>query len=266
MPADDGKELPQPEEPQQPQRERELDPFEIELEPAASSRAPAAADPPRAISDTYDIQDGHEVHPHVEAPEAVPLTDQAPPGEAAPPPRPTFRPDEPQEPTWPDVVGNICLLLAGFGLVYHGLTLVGQTLDLTDSWHYLWRDRPEPNYYVLIPNMFLEVVLLCIELMLLYGGFAMKMRWSSCVATLKGWALVKMVLVILRCMRDAALLVMPFYRMISGEPAPGSMGHMPTVFMAVMMVLSLAWGLALPVFLLMMFRRKSIQDELATWD
>ncbi len=239
------------------------EPFELEPAPPRDATAPPAGD--AAGKDTYDLHDDHQHHaaagPVVV--EAVPASDTPPPPADANPP--FIKPLEPEEPTWPDTLGSICMILAACGLLVHGLVLTGYTLDLTGGWEHLWRDRPQPNYVTLIPNMMLETVLLCIELMLLYGGFAMKMRWISAVPTLRAWAMVKIVLVLLRLLRDWAVLALPVYRMLTDQKPDSTWGHYQTSFMLFWSFVMLAWGLLLPVFLLLMFKRQSVQDELATW-
>jgi len=235
--------------------------FELESLPPRHASQGSRGD--AADRETYDLHEDHEQPAITESPmvEAIPLTDTA----ARPGDRPRYVPPPPEEPTWPDTLGSICMILAIFGLLVHGLVIAGYTLDLTGGWEQLGRERPEVNYFTLIPNLFIEVVLLGLELMLLYGGLAMKMRWISAVAALRGWAMLKIGVVVIRLLRDWGLLIVPIYKMLTNQPPDSTWGHYQTAFMLFWSFVMLAWGLLLPVFLLLMFKRKSVQEELATW-
>ena len=114
-----------------------------------------------------------ELDPPVRAQAAATLSvDDLPPTPAK-----SFKSDEPEEPAWPDAIAAVCMLLAGCGLLIHALKITFIALTLTGNRHVLWMDEAvDPNYWVLIPNLMFEVVMLGLDVILLWGGLTMKLR------------------------------------------------------------------------------------------
>lgn len=238
--------------------------------PLESSDKPPASE---GDSGVYEVHDDHKAHVEggsqkiqLDPPVRVASAERMSVDDLPPTPAKSFKPDEPEEPAWPDAIAAVCMLLAGCGLLIHALKITLLVLTLTGNRHKVWMEEvADPKYWILIPQLMFEVVMLGLEIILFWGGLTMKLRWPSSIGTLRSWAKLKIPMVVLRMLGSWVLLVYPVYKLIRQMEPDSTYGHYQTVFMVIWSLVMVAWGLALPVFLLYWFRRQPVKDEIATW-
>ena len=173
--------------------------------------------------------------------------------------------EEATEPAWPRVLAYICLIFGGFGVLVHALNIVNCIMWMTGTWANFGREMPEPNYWILIPRTLYYIAMMVLAFLLFYGGFLLFLWKQSSVPILRLWSMIKIALVVIGTIGALALLVMPTYHMLAGHDPETDWAHWKTAGKVIWTFIRLLWGLTLPVFILLWFRRKTIKAQMAAW-
>ena len=198
-------------------------------------------------------------------PSAQPVAPPTQPGALAPPQRPA---------NWPAVIGTIAIVF-GSGGIFVGLWGAASTFGMR---FFEWAmEQSQPSGVVASQVAVMEagipwtvassLVATAIASLLLLGGIRLNKRKRSSMRLLKFWAVVKIPVVVI--VTIAAVLMQELQFEIMGQ----SSGGMPMPFgsgffglmIVVTLVFGLAWGWALPVFLLIWLSRGKIKNEVAGW-
>ena len=198
-------------------------------------------------------------------PSAQPVAPPTQPGALAPPQRPA---------NWPTVIGTIAIVFGSGGILV-GLWGAASTFAMRlIEWAL---EQSQPSGVVASQVAVMEagipwtvassLVATAIASLLLLGGIRLNKRKRSSMRLLKFWAVVKIPVVVI--VTIAAVLMQELQFEIMGQ----SSGGMPMPFgsgffdlmIVVTLVFGLAWGWALPVFLLIWLSRGKINKEVAGW-
>lgn len=186
----------------------------------------------------------------------------------APPTAPTALPPAP--PVWPTVVGIVMIVFGGLGLLFN---LWGTIQNLfLNAFIAKMSAQNNPDVAAVIvawstPMGLASLLQLSISSLLLASGIGMVMRrpWSIPAARLWAWAkiastIVTAVLTVLMQREQFAAMTQQMQGQGPGTPAGFFTGIL--VFTA---AFTIAWGWALPIFVLIWLRRQSSRREIATW-
>lgn len=196
----------------------------------------------------------------------------------APPTSPGMlvRPD--QVAAWPGVLGTICIVFGSLGtlgslisLAWHILFASG-LLDKLFEW--VSANGPGMNPAIAMKEhtvlIFLsEVVKLSLSAILLTFGICMLQRRPVCVPVAKTWSVVKILFTLVGTAIGIWMQRQMLQGMMNGANVPANAPPNMSVFMSSGAVLggfiAVAWGCALPVFLLVWLQLRSVKIEIARW-
>ncbi len=217
-----------------------------------------------------DPQSAAQATPGV-APSAapVPIAPPTAPGRLSIPDRPA---------AWPGFVGVICtvfgclgMLGSGLMLIYYAAVLAGVLDEFLAPFNAAGPGidtmQPLRDHRVLVIGS--EFVKFALAAMLVFVGLAILHRRPSAIALATWWSVSK----ILYTLAGTALGIWLQYDMLetvmSGQTLPANAPATMPVFMlsgAIFGgVISIVWGCALPVFLLIWFRLRHVRAETARW-
>ena len=198
-------------------------------------------------------------------PSAQPVAPPTQPGALATPKRPT---------NWPMVIGTIAIV-CGSGGILVGLWTAAAPLVIRLFESAIGQGQPAAVFHMQVDAMqpwhpwtvASSLVATAIASLLLIGGIRLTKRRRSTMRLLKLWAVMKIPFVVITTI--AALLMQERQFEIMSQPSSGIAtpfgGEFVSVMIVVGLVFGLAWGWALPVFLLIWLRRGKIKDEVAGW-
>lgn len=186
----------------------------------------------------------------------------------APPTRPGAAWAVPAESSWPKVIGIIAIVLGSLGIlggVYGVFT--PQLLGFFES---LMPPGQEGGFEALEQHagwtVATSLVGMAVAALLLVGGIGLAKRRPGSVAMCRVWSVLKIVLVLVNSAVAYRLMLTQFDAM--GQSGPGAMPMGPGFGKVIAMfgvVVGLAWGWALPVFLLIWLGRGKIKAETSGW-
>lgn len=197
-------------------------------------------------------------------PAATPLPNPTPPR----PPVPVERP-----PAWPTAIGVIAIVFGAAGML-------GGVYGLLGTWiNPMIADLIDPTQASANPfatgyegwGVGLSAVALVVAAWLLWGGVALLGREPAGATRLKHWAVAKIVLSL--AMAGFQALIMPAV-LEASQPSSPQAPHQVAAFSEVLnqvivastVAFTVVWGAALPVFVLVWFKRKKITAEVASWN
>jgi hypothetical protein len=194
---------------------------------------------------------------------------------ASPPPVPPAHvPDaavvQPQT-TWPAVVGIIAIVLGSFGIL-GGCWGAVSTVFLADVMSEMIGEA-DPNSAMVFEQMQKHKAWFLVfsfgggalAAWLLVTGIGILRRRSWAPSSAMCWAVAKMFLVVGQVVFNYQIQQEQFAAMNVGGNAPFDMGQFGRVIGLFSLAFGVIWGWALPVFLLIWFRRESIRAETEAW-
>lgn len=194
--------------------------------------------------------------------------DQYPP--STPPPAPPAAVPPPPPRAWPMVIGIIAIILGALGALGGCVGMaVTPFLRVIEKVVPAGQAPQLEGLAELVPSMLiLAFAGLVIAVLLLIGGIGLvrRRRWgmTACLA----WAVVKIIFVVAHNVFGYLVNVAQFEQI---ETMTGNAGGppLPVEFFAGMGALGacfgIAWGWALPIFMLIWFTRRKIRDEVREW-
>jgi len=185
----------------------------------------------------------------------------------APPTSP--RPLAPRPTSWPMFLGLLTILFGIMGL----LAMIGGAISA-----FLTRTMFDPsiqNEAIAMQLKYLPwsvsqyVAGSVLAILLLVGGIILIRRRGGARRLLMSWAILKIPLVLASSALGFVIQREMFAAMMknqpSGPPPPAMAAPMMESFALVGLIIGIAWGLALPLFLLVWFNRPAIRNEMAAW-
>lgn len=172
-----------------------------------------------------------------------------------------------QQPSWHIPIGIICIILGGLGVLGGCFGVIGAPLmsafeeELASSGiahEFGYAEEMTPL------TMAMSVVALLVALMLLFVGIGIVQRRKSVVSSARAWAVIKMVLVVANVLVQYTLMGDQMDAMVADANALISGSTFRIIFIAGSVV-GVAWGWALPIFLLVWFSRDKIRAQVADW-
>jgi uncharacterized membrane protein SirB2 len=168
---------------------------------------------------------------------------------------------------WPKVLGVISVILGILGVLGGVWNLVfqefigGFTMGQTQAEQQALQGMRDFARW----NLAYGLVGAVVAAALLVAGIGLIKRRRMGAQWAKGWAIAKMVLVI-----GGAVLAVLMQQgvMAAAQQSPGSpamMGSIMAAMTVVTVVFALAWGWALPLFVLIWLGRAKIREEVSTW-
>lgn len=180
------------------------------------------------------------------------------------PPTPPTAPGAVLEPVpvtkWPKVLGVISIILGVLGALGAVWGVVGMTVMSG------FMQSAPPEVLAQLEQMkgwtiAASILSFPVCLLLLATGIGLVSRRQWSITTAKIWAVLKMLLVVFSMGMTWQMQGASF----RSNPAMAGGGNMVTVIQAVSMIFGLAWGWALPVFMLIWLSRTKIKTETAAW-
>ncbi len=198
-------------------------------------------------------------------PSAKPVAPPIQPGTIAAPQRPA---------NWPKVIGIIAIVFGSGGTLLglwgavapFGMRLFEWAIGQSQSSALLHQQfdamRPWLPWTVVS-----SLVRAAVAILLLLGGIRLTKRRRSSMRLLRFWAVVKIPFVVIATI--AGILMQERQFEIISQPSGGMPmpfgGEFVSLMLVVGLVFGLAWGWALPVFLLIWLRRGKIRNEITGW-
>ena len=198
-------------------------------------------------------------------PSAQPVAPPTQPGALAPPQRPA---------NWPTVIGTIAIVFGSGGILV-GLWGAASTFGMRFFEWVMEQSQPSGivDRQVAVMEAWLpwtvgsSLLATAIAILLLLGGIRLNKRKRSSMRLLKFWAVVKIPVVVVLSIAEMLMQERLFEIMgqsSGGIPMPFG-GGFYDVMIVVTLVFGLAWGWALPVFLLIWLSRGKIKNDVAGW-
>ena len=198
-------------------------------------------------------------------PSAQPVAPPTQPGTIAAPQRPA---------NWPKVVGTIAIVI-GAGGIFVGLWGAASAFGMRFFEWAMEQSQPSGivDRQVAVMEAWLpwtvasSLVATAIATLLLLGGIRLNKRKRSSMSLLKFWAVVKIPVVVIVTIAEM-LMQEGLFEIMGQSPGLTPMpfgGGFFDVMIVVTLVFGLAWGWALPVFLLIWLSRGKIKNEVAGW-
>ncbi len=187
----------------------------------------------------------------------------------APPLAPPAYPGPAERASWPGVVGVICIVFGGLGILGG---VWGIIAPLFNEWlaslmppeqQATMEAAAKVNPYPVATSLFM----LAIAALLLAGGIGLVRRRGGAIGLLRAWAAIKIVWVIVGTfvgLHMTHALMEEMQNQMGSGPAPG-MEAIMTASLVFGVVVGILWGCALPVFVLIWFSRRKIRNEVASW-
>ena len=185
----------------------------------------------------------------------------------APPPDAALGGEGPK--SWPLIIGVIAIVFGSFAAL-GGCGNIVSTLFFTDLMGELMEGTPQgaivleqlETYKPLIVGLGVAVMVLALWLLVAGIGMIRRARWS--VPAALTWSIAKMILVVAN---GVISYQMQQAQMKAFADVPDAMDMQPfgPGMNAFFILLSIAWGWALPVFVLVWFSRPAVRQEVATW-
>ena len=199
-------------------------------------------------------------------PSAQPVAPPIKPGALATPQRPT---------NWPMVIGTIAIVF-GSGGVLIGLWGTAAPLGMRFFEWAMEQSQPSPivDRQVAVMQAWLpwtmvsSLLATAIAILVLLGGIRLTKRKRLSMRLLKFWAVVKIPVVVIGAIAEV-FMQERLFEIMSQSPGSTSMpfgGGFLDLMMVIGLVFTLAWGWALPIFLLIWLSRGKIKNEVAGWD
>jgi len=183
---------------------------------------------------------------------------------------------------WPGIVGSLCAILGGLGtlgslaMIAYYIVIATGTLDKFFESIQAANPAMGPGmnsisgmkeYMVLLAAI--EAVKLALTIMLLIAGLCLTAHRPVAVPLAKSWSVMKIIVTFLATGMGIWIQQRILQTTLSGSTLPpGSPASMP-MFMwsgAIMGGLfAIAWGCALPAFLLFWLHRRPVKAEIARW-
>lgn len=198
-------------------------------------------------------------------PSAQPVAPPTQPGEIAAPQRSA---------NWPIVIGTIAIVLGSGGILvglwgaaaHLGMRLFEWAMEQSQSSAVVGRQVAAMEAW--LPwTVVSSLLATAIAILLLLGGIRLTKRRCSSIRLLKFWAVVKIPVVVIRAIAEV-FMQESLFEIMSQSPSSTSMpfgGGFLDLMMVIGLVFTLAWGWALPVFLIIWLSRGKIKNEVAGW-
>lgn len=209
---------------------------------------------------------------------AAPMPEPQAAAAFAPPTSPGRLAKPEQAAAWPGVVATICIIFGSLGTLGSLISLVWHILfasGLLDKF-FEWVSSPGPGMNPAVAMkehtaliIVSEVLKLALSVMLLAIGIGMLQRRPGCVPLAKAWSVVKIIFTLVGTAIGIWMQKQMLQGMMSGSNVPVNATPTMSLFMSSGAVLggllAVAWGCALPVFLLVWLHLRSVKIEIARW-
>ncbi|MBX3357177.1 MAG: hypothetical protein KF745_01995 [Phycisphaeraceae bacterium] len=168
---------------------------------------------------------------------------------------------------WPSVVGIVALVIGALGVLMNAwgvlMMLVPAVSPGMSSVNNATMQAFETYAPLLLP-CYLAGVVLAVTLGVSGVGLLQRRRWGARLVW--GWGWVKILQTVAASIGAALMQRAQMVGMVSSTPVPAGMpAGMPDVVMVLTLIMSMAWGLALPVFVLVWLSLRTIREQTATW-
>lgn len=175
---------------------------------------------------------------------------------------------------WSTIIGIIAIVFGGGGIL---TGLMGMLAPLFNQLFIEFMPADQTAMYQTQARyqwwgVGLSVAAMLVAVLLLVGGIGLLKRRPAAVSRLKTWAVAKIVLTLAMAtfqgVMQAGMWESMQQQAQQQTQQPGA--ALPEVFSNLMIAMTvaftLAWGLALPVFMLIWFGRKKVTAEVRSWD
>lgn len=171
---------------------------------------------------------------------------------------------------WPTVIGIIAIVFGACGILGGILGMLGPAINKVMI-EVLPADQAgsfeaQTKYQWWLAG--LSLLATFIALWLLLGGIGVLKKRPAGAGKIKIWAIIKIVFVIVMVGCQVVIQRHMFDQMQAqqaGQALP-SIFNFTDIIVFLSLGFGLLWGLALPVFMLIWFGRRTIKDEVQTWD
>ncbi|MBN1513150.1 MAG: hypothetical protein JXB13_14135 [Phycisphaerae bacterium] len=187
----------------------------------------------------------------------------------APPLTPTAYPAPAQPTSWPKVLGIICIVFGGLGILGGVWGILSPVFNewlaslMPPQQQAAMEEAAKVNPYPVATSLFM----LAIAALLLAGGIGLVRCHGHAIGLLRGWAVIKIFWVIVGTFVGLHMtreLMEEMQKQTGSGPVPGMEAIMTAGFVFGVVV-GILWGCALPVFVLIWFSRRKIRNEVASW-
>jgi hypothetical protein len=176
-------------------------------------------------------------------------------------------------PVWPTVIGVIAAVLGAMGALGGAWGIVGSMMMgwLPAAMPKLPAGQPDPTQFFKVmldwrPWLIaVSTVTLLVALWLLCGGILLMMRHAAARPALIWWSVAKMALVVGASAVNYQVNQAQMAAMQQSGGMLAGMSSMMGALGAIGMAVSIAWGWALPVFMLTWMLRPRIRQQVAAW-
>lgn len=190
-------------------------------------------------------------------PAAVPLTPPTAPGVAEAP-----------KSVWPTVLGIVCIVF-GVGGLLMGLWGVVAPFLFSQFAEAMTMDIAPEELEAMRAQMFSGLAISALGLpvaaLLLASGIGLVRRRPGAVRLLQWWAGLKIVYTLVAMLAGIWLQQEQIQAQMRAQGPNGPPEAFILAIMIVSLVVGIAWGWALPAFVLAWFARRPIREEVATW-
>lgn len=175
---------------------------------------------------------------------------------------------------WHKVLGILCVVFGGGSALYAILSTVGQKAMARFSEQQMEFTGADPAAYRALmeewsgPLTIMGAATSVVALVLLAGGVLLLLRKRTSGVVLKGWAGLKMLLLVVTtpvlASFQKANMDVAFAGALAGEGAEMAASG-ARIGLVVGLAVTVLWGLLLPVFVLIWFSRRKIREQVAFW-
>lgn len=184
----------------------------------------------------------------------------APPTEAGPLAAPVS--------SWPTTLGIIAIIFGAGAMLTTAATLA------STKWSHLQNAQMDANSAAMLQavqakwrpfTVGTSAVYLVLGVLLLYAGILLLKRRSSSARIIRWWSALKLGSVLANSVVGYFVTRETMAAIATNTPGLPPMGQMQETFVFFGVLLGLAWGCALPIFMLIWFSRNRIKQEMAHW-
>ncbi len=202
----------------------------------------------------------------IENPNDVPMAQSAPPVE------PSVPFGSPVPSSWPRPIGIVCLVFGVLGILGGLFAIVAAIVGpkIANAFAEMGRAGMVPDQMQdhMVWAISSAGIGFCLAVVLCIAGIGIIRRRPSGIRRAKAWAWLRMVFAVAEAVFGYGIQVEAFEAMRHQDP--GTFSTLPPMFGPWVAVftsgLTVIWGCALPLFLLIWFKRKRISEDVATWN
>jgi len=196
---------------------------------------------------------------------------QFPPSSEIPPTLPDALAAPKRKSTWPTIIGVIAIVFGILGILVYGVCGIvgqffgGQFMSMMNTPDADAQIAAMEQYKWL--NVGVGLLQAILAVLLLVAGIAMTRRRANCRSMAMMWACAKILIVALGSAVGFFAQQAQFEAIAQQQATvPPGMQQMQGGMLIVGVAFGVAWGWALPIFMLIWLNRQKVRDEVAGWE